>query len=49
MGADSLKSTPETENHVLRAEYIDPIDVAPHQGHSAYESLLAVEGTPSYS
>jgi hypothetical protein len=28
VGADLLKSTPETEDHVLRAEHINPIDVA---------------------
>jgi len=46
MGADLLKTTPETEDHVPRAEYIDPIDVTPHQGCSTPESLLTVKGTP---
>jgi len=31
-GVDSLKSALETEDHVPKAEDIDPISVAPHQG-----------------
>jgi hypothetical protein len=30
--ADSTKSTLETEDHVPRAEHIDPYNVALHQG-----------------
>jgi hypothetical protein len=29
---DSPKSALETEDHVLRAEHINPINVTPHQG-----------------
>jgi len=31
-GADSPKSALETEDHVPRADYIDPINVLPHKG-----------------
>jgi len=44
----SLKSAPETKDHVPRAEHISPIDVMPHQGRSTHDSILAVEGTPPY-
>jgi hypothetical protein len=49
MGADSLKSAPETEFLVPRAKHIAPFDVTTHQVQSTHESLLAVEGTPPYS
>ena len=41
--------SPEIADHVLREEHIDRIDVAPHQGWSAHDSLLVFEGTPPYS
>jgi len=49
VGVASLKSAPETKDHVQRAEHISPIDVMPHQGRSTHDSVLAVEGTPTYS
>ena len=49
MGADLPKTALETEDHVLRAEHIDPTNVAPHQGQSIHESALALEGTHPYS
>jgi len=56
-GADSPKSALETEDHVPRAEHIDPIKVVPHQGRSTYRvhhhskgHLLtpSFEGNPTY-
>jgi len=40
---------PEIADHVLKAEYIYWIDVAPHQGRSTNEILPAFEGTPPCS
>jgi hypothetical protein len=39
----------ETEDHVPRAEHIDPINVAPHQGRSTHESASPLKGTCPYS
>ena len=44
-----LKSALETEDHVLRAEDIYPINVAPHQGQSTHESAPPRKGTHPYS
>ena len=41
--------SPEIEDHVLRAEHIDLIDVTPHQGRSTHERLPVFEGTLPYS
>ena len=38
-----------TEDHVPRAEHIDPINVAPHQGRSTHESAPPLKGTHPYS
>jgi hypothetical protein len=46
---DSLKSALETEDHVLRAEHIDPTDVAPHQGRSTHDNEPPLKGTYPYS
>ena len=48
-GADSPKSALETEDHVLRAEHIDPTNVVPHQGCSKHGSAPPLKGTPLYS
>ena len=45
MEGDLLTSAPEAEDRALRAELIGQIDVMPHQGLSAHESVLAIEGT----
>jgi len=49
VGVDSLKSILETEDHVLRAEHMDPINVAPHQERSTHASALLLKGTHPYS
>jgi len=48
-GADSPKSTLETEDHVPRAEYINPFNVVPHQGWWTHESAPLLKGTYPYS
>jgi len=48
-GADLPKSALETEDHVLRAEHIDPINVVPDQGRSTHDSALLLKGTHPYS
>jgi len=47
--ADSLKSAMETEDHVPRAEHIDPINVASHQRRSTHDIALPLKGTRSFS
>jgi len=49
VGANSLKSAPETEVLDPRDNHITPIDVTPHHGRSTRDSLPAVEATPPYS
>ena len=44
-GVDLPKSTLETEDHVLSAEHIDPINVATYQGRSTHESALPLKRT----
>ena len=41
--------SPEIEDHVLRAEHINPIDVTPYHRQSTHERLLVFGGTPPYS
>ena len=45
----SLQSTLETEDHFLRAEHIDTINVTPHQGPSTHKSAPPLKGTHPYS
>jgi hypothetical protein len=48
-GANSPKSTLETEDHFLRAEHIDPINVVSPQVRSTHDSAQPLKGTPPYS
>jgi len=49
VGPDLPKSALEREDHVPRAECIDPINVAPHQGRSTHEGAPLLKGTHPYS
>jgi len=46
---DLPKFALETEDHVLKAEHIDPINTAHHQGRSTHENAPLFKGTNSYS
>ena len=48
-GADSPKSTLETEDCVLRAEHINPFNVMPHQGQSTHDRAPPLKGSHPYS
>jgi len=48
VGADSPKSGMETEDHVPRAEHMDPINVVHHQGRSTQDSAPPLKGTHPY-
>ena len=48
-GANLLKSSLETEDHVLRADHINPLNVTPHQGQSTHGSAPLLKQTHPYS
>jgi len=49
VGADSPKSSMGTEDHVPRAEHMDPINVVHHQRRSTQDSAPPLKGTRPYS
>jgi len=48
-GVDLPKSALETEDHVPKAEHIDLINIAHHQGRSTHERAPLLKGTNFYS